>query len=54
MTEVFPTGLEAGPEEGTRPCISLEDPPSSHMLISVQAALTCFGLPWSVSEKGKL
>jgi hypothetical protein len=54
MTEVFPNGLGAGPGEGTRTCVSLEDPPSSHMLVSVQAILRCFGLHWSGSENGKL
>jgi hypothetical protein len=39
MTEVFPTGLGAGAWEGTRTCDSLEDPPSRHMLVSVQAPL---------------
>jgi hypothetical protein len=39
MREVFPTGLGAGPREGTRICVSLEDPPSSHMLVSEQATL---------------
>jgi hypothetical protein len=39
MTEVFATGLRAGSGEGTRTFISLEDPPSSHVLVSVQATL---------------
>jgi hypothetical protein len=39
MKEVFPTGLGAGPREGTRTCVSLEDPPSSHVLVSVQDTL---------------
>jgi hypothetical protein len=39
MTEVFLTGLGAGPEIGTRACVSLEDPPSSHVLVSVQATV---------------
>jgi hypothetical protein len=39
MTEVFPTGLGAGAWEGTRTCAPLEDPPSSHVLVSVQATL---------------
>jgi hypothetical protein len=44
MTEVIPTGLGAGPGEGTRACVSLEDAPSSHILVSVQATLRSFGL----------
>jgi hypothetical protein len=39
MTEVFPTSLGAGPRERTRTCVSPEDPPSSHVLVSVQAKL---------------
>jgi hypothetical protein len=39
MTEVFPTGLGAGAWEGTRTCVSLEDPASSHVLVAVQASL---------------
>jgi hypothetical protein len=40
MTEVFPAGLGAGAREGTRTCVSLKDPPSSHVLVSVQATLS--------------
>jgi hypothetical protein len=54
MTEVFPTGLGIGPGEGSHTCISLEDPPSSHVLVSVQATLMCFEMHWSGSEKGNI
>jgi hypothetical protein len=51
---VFPTGLRAGPGEGTSSCVSLEDPLSSHVLVSVHVTLRCFGLHWSGSGKGRL
>jgi hypothetical protein len=43
MTEVFPTGLGAGPGEGTRTCIFLEDPSSSQMHLREEGSQSIHG-----------